>query len=286
MTEHQKEIEEFGKNDDFWLFGYGSLIWKPPPHYDQRVPGYIEGYVRRFWQTSEDHRGTPEAPGRVVTLIDRAHWETLMDHHESTEKVWGAAYHVPASKVPEVREYLDIREINGYSIQFTPFHPSIFTTTISSPLSSPPSTSYSHSRSHPSSPQTSHARSPSEIRATTSIFAKSDDPPAPIRCLVYIGLPENPQFLGPQDPDALARHILKSRGPSGENKEYLYSLEKSLLDLSRESGDRHASDLVRRCRELEAKEEGVTLEENRVGDEVGEKLHRVGSTEEQEEVEK
>lgn len=32
-----------------------------------------------------------------------------------------------------------------------------------------------------------------------------------IKCLVYIGLPENPQFLGSQDPDALAQKILESK---------------------------------------------------------------------------
>ncbi|PVI08081.1 ChaC-domain-containing protein [Periconia macrospinosa] len=205
--QHTRQIEEFGKNDDFWIFGYGSLIWKPPPHFDKRVPGYIEGYVRRFWQASEDHRGTPEAPGRVVTLIDRAHWETLTDHHEPTERVWGAAYHIPSTHVAEVRSYLDIREINGYSIQFTPFVP-------------------------------------------------SSSPDAPINCLVYIGLPSNPQFLGPQDPDQLARHILKSRGPSGENREYLFQLEVALKGLSAESGDAHVSDLVGRCRVIEGEGKG------------------------------
>ncbi|KAK6348453.1 hypothetical protein TWF718_006246 [Orbilia javanica] len=37
--------------EDFWIFGYGSLIWKPPPTFARRVPCYIErGYIRRFWQ--------------------------------------------------------------------------------------------------------------------------------------------------------------------------------------------------------------------------------------------
>ena len=54
---------------NYWLFGYGSLIFKEPPHVVERVPGYVENSVRRFWQSSIDHRGTEEQPGRVVTLL-------------------------------------------------------------------------------------------------------------------------------------------------------------------------------------------------------------------------
>ncbi|KAH8725351.1 ChaC-like protein, partial [Phaeosphaeriaceae sp. PMI808] len=208
-----------------------SLIWKPPPHYDQRVPGYIEGYVRRFWQ---DHRGTPEAPGRVVTLIDKAHWETLTDHHASTERVWGAAYHIPTQHVTAVREYLDLREINGYSIQFTPFHRAPLTTSIATLASRPPSPSPG-------------------IKASTITSVRIEPSPASITCLVYIGLPSNPQFLGPQEPGELAEVIWKSRGPSGENREYLWELERGLAKVG---GDAHVVDLAERCREIERKEGG------------------------------
>jgi len=78
------------------------------------------------------------------------------------------------------------------------------------------------------------------------------DLPKQIKCLVYIGLPDNPQFLGPQDPQALAEHIVRSRGPSGENKDYLYQLNTALEGLSKDSGDEHVSDLAKRCREIEA----------------------------------
>lgn len=47
-------------------------------------------------------------------------------HHESqidSTKVWGAAYHIPASHAEEVHDYLDEREIDGYSAHFTPFYP-------------------------------------------------------------------------------------------------------------------------------------------------------------------
>lgn len=47
------------------VFGYGSLIFKPPPFANlTSEAGYIQGFVRRFAQDSHDHRGTEENPGR------------------------------------------------------------------------------------------------------------------------------------------------------------------------------------------------------------------------------
>jgi cation transport regulator ChaC len=51
--------------------------------------------------------------------------------------------------------------------------------------------------------------------------------------------------------DALAQHIFKSRGPSGENKDYLYQLADALRDLNPQSKDRHVWDLEEKVRELE-----------------------------------
>ena len=86
-----------------WLFGYGSLIWKADFAYLERRPAYIHGWERRFWQGSHDHRGTPERPGRVLTLVERPGTVCA-----------GMAYRV----APSVFEPLDVREKNGY-LRFT-----------------------------------------------------------------------------------------------------------------------------------------------------------------------
>ena len=78
--------------------------------------------------------------------------------------------------------------------------------------------------------------------------------PSPIpNCMVYIGLPSNPQFLGRESPEDVAGVIAASHGPSGANAEYLFMLEESLASLGGESGDCHIKDLATRVRLLLAK---------------------------------
>ena len=83
-----------------WVFGYGSLIWRVDFPYLERRRATLHGWARRFWQGSHDHRGTPEAPGRVLTLIPAPNAACV-----------GMAYSVDDA----VFAHLDHREKNGYA---------------------------------------------------------------------------------------------------------------------------------------------------------------------------
>jgi len=79
----------------------------------------LKGYVRRFAQKSHDHRGTPENPGRVVTLIHKEDWDVFsgLDPFPGEDVVWGIAYTIDPQYESEVRDYLDYREKDGYTIE-------------------------------------------------------------------------------------------------------------------------------------------------------------------------
>ncbi|CAL8316889.1 unnamed protein product [Merluccius merluccius] len=103
-----------GKAGSLWIFGYGSLVWKPDFKYKRSRVGHIQGYKRRFWHGDNFHRGNDELPGRVVTLME--------DDDAST---WGVAFEVTGAQVEESLKYLNVREAvrGGYATRAVDFFP-------------------------------------------------------------------------------------------------------------------------------------------------------------------
>lgn len=89
--------------DPCWLFGYGSLIFRPAIPFVERRPARVRGWTRRFWQWSTDHRGEPWRPGRVVTLAPAP-----------DDICWGMAYRLDEAVADTIFADLDIRERGGY----------------------------------------------------------------------------------------------------------------------------------------------------------------------------
>ncbi|BCP55343.1 gamma-glutamylcyclotransferase [Kaistia sp. 32K] len=88
---------------DFWVFGYGSLMWRPGFAYVEAVPAHLEGERRAFCIQSHVYRGTPEKPGLVLGL----------DRGGSCR---GIAFHVAEDDRDAVLAYLRERELvtNAY----------------------------------------------------------------------------------------------------------------------------------------------------------------------------
>ena len=175
-------------DESLWIFGYGSLVWRPAFAHRRSAPASISGYARRFWQGSTDHRGIPSRPGRVVTLLP-SHDPTLKDELEqgtsatarADDVCWGSAYEVLPGDRAEVLDGLDHRERGGYE------------------------------------------RIEVEITIRLDDRRTTRRPG-----LVYVAGRDNANYLGPAPLREIARQIAGARGPSGANPEYVFELARSL----------------------------------------------------------
>ena len=82
---------------DRWVFGYGSLMWRPGFDYLERRQALLHGRRRAFCIYSVHHRGTHARPGLVLGLAPGG-------------SVRGAAYRVAADVWPATYDYLRERE--------------------------------------------------------------------------------------------------------------------------------------------------------------------------------
>jgi cation transport protein ChaC len=90
-------LDGSGTDAAHWVFGYGSLMWRPGFDYVARRAAVLHGRRRAFCIYSVHHRGAYERPGLVLGLIGGG-------------SVRGMAYEVAGAAWPEVYSYLKARE--------------------------------------------------------------------------------------------------------------------------------------------------------------------------------
>jgi cation transport regulator ChaC len=175
---HNQANSDITGDKPVWIFGYGSLIHKVDFPYLDRKEGHIHGWQRRFWMASQDHRGTPEKPGRVLTI-----------HKVENEPCFGVAYLIE----PEVLSDIDHREQNGY------------------------------------------------LRQNLDVTTQNGES---LKAITYIGDPDAPVYQIENNNQKLAEQILKSTGPSGPNRDYLFHLADALR--KHNENDAHIFDIEAR----------------------------------------
>ena len=92
---------------NYWVFGYGSLMWNPGFKFCHRISALLVGWHRDMCIKSIHYRGTPNIPGLVSGLVPGG-------------DCLGFGYEIAQQDVNEVIEYLDAREL--ITMVYCPMH--------------------------------------------------------------------------------------------------------------------------------------------------------------------
>uniref|UniRef100_A0A803LYU7 Gamma-glutamylcyclotransferase n=1 Tax=Chenopodium quinoa TaxID=63459 RepID=A0A803LYU7_CHEQI len=195
----------------FWIFGYGSLVWNPGFQYDEKVIGYVKDYKRVFDLACIDHRGTPEHPARTCTL----------EYSEGT--LCGAIimYLGHCLKFCCPSQLLII----GFKFFCLPVGAAYCVR--GGPEIEAAAMQYLERR-----------ECEYDHKITVDFYKEGEDlEPLVTGVIVFMSTPDpisNKYYLGPAPLDKMAWQIATAIGPCGNNREYLFLLEKAMREIDHE----------------------------------------------------
>ena len=94
----ERALAQWGGDEDLWIFGYGSLIWRPEFDFSERRSARVHGWHRALKMWSTINRGTPQVPGLVFGML-------------SGGSCQGMAFRIPRNQGDTVMRKLWLREM-------------------------------------------------------------------------------------------------------------------------------------------------------------------------------
>ncbi len=119
QTENALPHNHSASDADLWVFGYGSLMWRPGFDSAENLPALLQGYKRSLCIYSHVYRGTPDVPGLVLGLdqggschgqafrVAGAHKAPVLDYLREREQVTGVY----------IEKYLAVDLADGRQVQ-------------------------------------------------------------------------------------------------------------------------------------------------------------------------
>lgn len=198
-----------------WIFGYGSLIWKVDFKYVEKCKGFITGFQRRFYQNSIDHRGTAENVGILVFRILK--YSLIF------------SFKKPGRVVTLIRDGDPNAKVFGMAYKLS-------------------AENLKEVMDH-----LDHREKNGYSRQNVKFYPYPyrEGQTEPIDITLYLADHDNPSYAGHiDDLNDIASQIFSAKGPSGENKEYVFKLADAMRSLYPDVQDDHLYELERMLNEM------------------------------------